>query len=134
MKSLTDMSANERLDFVEQLFWAVRENDRLESVAFGVVDSLSSGDVVHGPWRPEDCALVLGRWHEERLLYLFRGNEDGRSSPELPHEDASAVLAQPGLWDALSDSPTGGFWLEVTNKGLSWTEDQWRAAVADLAG
>jgi hypothetical protein len=101
------MSEDEYQDFVSELYCLVREEAALWEVPLGVTDHLSTGPIVHGPWRVSDCARVLGGWQRHGLQTLYRPNRDASNGPDLPSHEVVTLLADPGVW-IRTDGPVGG--------------------------
>lgn len=118
------MTDDEYLDFVKQLYFAVREESPLYEVPAGSIDMLTTGDVRHGPWRAEDCSRVLSVWHATGWVSLYRYNDDASSGPELPARYVSALIDDPEAWvrpQAWSDVVA----LMMTEFGAATPIDAW---------
>jgi hypothetical protein len=124
LKALTEMTGVERDDFLTELHAAVYEELSLWEVPGGSKDLLGKSEVVHGPWRPEDCATVLRLWWSAGLLALYRCNEDGSPGDFLPAKKASALLDRPNLW-VRPDTWTAVVNLAVSEVGRATELNAW---------
>lgn len=125
------MDDAEREDFISEMYALVREEGFLYEAPLGATDRLPSGDVVHGPWEPGDCAKVLARWHAEGLigLWVLRPAE---SDHEISAADAGELLDAPARWKPESDD--GLTSVVLTDKGAEVPFERWRQlALAVLA-
>lgn len=91
-----DMTPEQFEDFVNEMYWLAHEEGYLWEAPLGAIDKLPSGDVVHGPWRQEDCAAVLSAWHAAGLLGLYKPAPDGPE--DLTDEEVTRVLTSTGPW------------------------------------
>ena len=113
------------------MYALVREEGFLYEAPLGAIDRLPSGDVVHGPWEPNDCAKVLARWHAEGLigLWVLRPAE---SDYEISAADASQLLDAPARWQPGSDD--GLVSVVLTDTGAEVPYERWRQlALSSLA-
>lgn len=125
------MDDAEREDFISEMYALVREEGFLYEAPLGATDRLPSGDVVHGPWDPNDCATVLTRWHVEGLigLWVLRPAE---TDYEVSPADASQLLAASGRWQPESDD--GLVSVVLTDTGAEVPYERWRQfALSSLA-
>lgn len=125
------MDGVEREDFISEMYALVREEGFLYEAPLGATDRLPSGDVVHGPWDPNDCAKVLARWHVEGLigLWVLRPAE---TDYEISAADAGQLLDAPARWQPESDD--GLVSVVLTDTGAEVPYERWRQlALSSLA-
>lgn len=120
------MSPDEFDDFLRELHVAVHEEQSLWEVPRESIDKLPSGDLAHGPWRPEDCSRVLAVRLDAGLLSLYRCDARGSAGDYLPHDEARAILLATDQWvepEAWTDVVN----LAVTEVGSDTRFEGWAA-------
>lgn len=114
VKSVTEMSVDERDDFYRQLQLLVLEEAPLWEVPLGSRDLLPSGEIVHGPWSIAECAQVLVGWLDEGLIGLYRIRVWGYDDETLTIDEARLILHDTSRW-ALEGGQSA--WLFPTEAG-----------------
>lgn len=110
-------------DFISEMYFLVREEGFLFEAPLGATDRLPSGDVVHGPWDPADCATILGRWHAEGLIGLWV-RKPAQTDYELSADDAARLLDAPARWQPESDD--GLVSVVLTDLAADAPYERWR--------
>lgn len=96
-------------DFESQLQTLAFEATRLDLVP-ATLANLAAGNTawVHGPWDPQQCALVLLRWLDADLVVVLESTTTQGEPPavtesrQLTYDEARSTLGDPTSW-----SPTG---------------------------
>lgn len=120
-----------REDFISEMYVLPREEGFLYEAPLGAIDRMPSGDVVHGPWDPNDCATVLARWHVEGLIGLWV-LMPAETDYEISAADATQLLDAPSRWQP--DSDDGLVSVVLTDTGALVPYERWRQlALSSLA-
>lgn len=135
-------------DLVAEMYALVREQAPLHEVTSQVTDVLGEGrEIVHGPWQPSECQMVLLPWHRAGWIELIADADPplafpdaawrGRATREgcylvLSDDDARNLLHDPARW--LASTADGNVMLSCSDRGSRHEYPEWLAAAEEARG